>query len=564
MIFDLFKPKPSVTGTVNSTLTGIKPTVLLILDGWGIAPPSEGNAITSAKTPNINWLNANFPRGELLAAGESVGLPANEVGNTEVGHINMGAGRLILQELKRISKAIEEGTFYDNRALRSAIDHAKKNNSKLHVLGMVGTGRVHSSIDHFWAIIETCRRQEFNRVVFHIFTDGRDTAPDEAKTLLPEIEEKIKAGGVGKIATISGRYWAMDRDRRWDRIEKAYKAIVSGVGVSEDSVISAIEHSYAKGKTDEFIEPVVIMENGKPVATVDDNDAAIFFNFRIDRPRQLTLAFVLQDFENSSFIFGNAKDRESEVKKVGATFKRDKVPKNLFFVTMTQYQKDLPVSAVAFPPEQIPQTLGEVVSAANLLQLHLTESEKTRFITYYFDGLHEERFKGEDVLIVPSAKVATYDKKPEMSVAGIVEEFLQTAGKYHFYVINIANPDMVAHTGNLKASITAIEHVDRAIGEIIKKVLELDGTIVITADHGNAEELITYPTNTYFFTSAKGVVNTDHSSNPVPVYVVNKTLQGKPNKLPNGTLADVAPTILKLMNLEIPPVMTGRNLLELK
>lgn len=535
----------------------IPPVVLLILDGWGIAPASPGNPITTAKTPVMTWLTTNFPNGELLAAGESVGLPANEVGNTEVGHINMGAGRVILQDLKRISKTIEEGSFPDNRAIRSAIDHAKKNNSNLHIMGLYGSGRVHSSMEHFWAIMDTCKKLEFSKVVLHIFTDGRDTEPKEAESEIAKLTEKLKSYGFGQVATIAGRYWAMDRDRRWDRTEKTYNAMVLGQGPKAATPEEAVKNSYAKGQTDEFIEPTVI---GNPI-TVSDNDAVIFFNFRIDRPRQLTLSFILPDFENSSFIFGNAKDREAEKVKLGATFKRTKVPKNLFFVTMTEYQKDLPVSAIAFPPEQVQTPLAEVISQAGLTQLHLSESEKRRFITYYFNGLREEKFNKEEDVIVSSPKVATYDKKPEMAVGDIVKEFKNHAGNYNFIVINIANPDMVAHTGNLQATLKAIEFVDTAVGEIAKETLKLNGTLLITADHGNAEELLTYEKTSYYVTTSQGTVNTDHSNNPVPIIIAHNNFQGKPKQIARGILGDVAPTILYLLKLQVPSVMTGRNLL---
>jgi len=560
----LFNKKIVITGPAPS---GIKPVVLLVLDGYGIAPASQGNAITQAKKPNIDSFASSYFRGELIASGESVGLPANEVGNTEVGHLSLGAGRTIFQDLVRINKSIKDESFYDNRALLQALDHVKKNNSKFHVIGLVGSGNVHSSIEHFWAIMEFCKRQNLTNVYLHLITDGRDSPPEEGIGVVQKIETQLGVSRIGKVATISGRYFAMDRDKRWERIQKEYEALVLGKGTSVSSAVEALKRSYAAKKSDEFVEPAVIKTpEGKPVATIDDNDAVIFFNFRIDRPRELTMAFVLGNFESlTSFNFGDDPEqggrREGQI-EFGTTFKREKRPKNLFFVTMTEYIKNLPVSAIAFPKEIVPDGLGEVLARNGLKQMRLAESEKERFITYYFDGMKEERFNGEDVQIVPSPKVATYDKKPEMSVFGVVEEFKKalSRGVYHFFVINFANPDMVAHTGDIGATVKAIEFVDRAVSEVVRDTLVAGGTILITADHGNAEELLTFPTTTFFVTTSKGTVNTDHSNNPVPLYIIGDRFKG-PRELPKGTLNDVAPTILGMMGVEKPAVMTGKNLL---
>ena len=560
----LFNKKIVITGPAPS---GIKPVVLLVLDGYGIAPASQGNAIAQAKKPNIDSFASSYFRGELIASGESVGLPANEVGNTEVGHLSLGAGRTIFQDLVRINKSIKDESFYDNRALLQALDHVKKNNSKFHVIGLVGSGNVHSSIEHFWAIMEFCKRQNLTNVYLHLITDGRDSPPEEGIGVVQKIETQLGVSRIGKVATISGRYFAMDRDKRWERIQKEYEALVLGKGTSVSSAVEALKRSYAAKKSDEFVEPAVIKTpEGKPVATIDDNDAVIFFNFRIDRPRELTMAFVLGNFESlTSFNFGDDPEqggrREGQI-EFGTTFKREKRPKNLFFVTMTEYIKNLPVSAIAFPKEIVPDGLGEVLARNGLKQMRLAESEKERFITYYFDGMKEERFNGEDVQIVPSPKVATYDKKPEMSVFGVVEEFKKalSRGVYHFFVINFANPDMVAHTGDIGATVKAIEFVDRAVSEVVRDTLVAGGTILITADHGNAEELLTFPTTTFFVTTSKGTVNTDHSNNPVPLYIIGDRFKG-PRELPKGTLNDVAPTILGMMGVEKPAVMTGKNLL---
>ncbi|MBN1181724.1 MAG: 2,3-bisphosphoglycerate-independent phosphoglycerate mutase, partial [Bacteroidales bacterium] len=397
----------------------IKPVILIVMDGFGLAPPSQGNAISLAKKPNYDSYWNNYPHGELLASGESVGLPANEVGNTEVGHLTMGAGRIILQDLKRINLAIEKGYVYDNSALIKASSHVKGNNSKLHIMGLVSSGSVHSSLDHLYAILQFCKKEEINDVCLHLFTDGRDAPPNESIEIVENLCKYLENNKFAKISTIAGRYYAMDRDRRWTRTEKAYKAMVLGVGVQAKSAIDAIKTAYAKGQTDEFIEPTVIVEPGKKPLVVEDNDAAIFFNFRVDRPRQLTMAFVLPDFEGlKTFKFDSyqgAVKREDEV-KISSTFDRQKVPKNLFLVTMTEYQKNLPVSAIAFGPEQVKNPLGKMISDAGLRQLHMAESEKERFVKYYFNGMQEEPFEGEDDVIIASPKVATYDKKPEMSL----------------------------------------------------------------------------------------------------------------------------------------------------
>jgi len=557
-IFSFLKSKPSTTS--------VKPMVLLVLDGYGIAPSSAGNAITQAKTPYIDSLMNSYPHTELIASGESVGLPANEVGNTEVGHLTLGAGRAIYQDLKRISMAIEDGTFFDNKAFLHALAHCRKYNSKMHLMGLVGTGNVHSSIEHFYGLLQFFKKAEFPNVFLHLFTDGRDTPPKEAGEIINKIQTYLIDNKIGHIASISGRYYAMDRDRRWDRTEKSYKAIVLGKGQVAISAQEAINAAYAKNLTDEFIEPTVILAGGKPTATIDDNDAVIFFNFRVDRARQLTMAFVLPDFEKlTSFEFGYAPGTELEEGKATfrGTFPREKWARNIFFVTMTEYHKKLGVSEIAFGSQLVSDGLSAVISSSSLRQIHMSESEKERFVTFYFDGMNEKLFQGEEVLIVASSKVATYDKKPEMSVYKLVGEFKKQLSKgiYNFFVVNFANPDMVAHTGNLKATIKAVEVVDKAVGEFVEAVKQVDGTVVITADHGNAEELLTYETTSFFYTTGGGKVNTDHSNNPVPVIIVNNIYTGRGVTLAKGSLADIAPTVLAMMGLSAPSTMTGRNLL---
>ena len=563
-LFDFFKRKPK-------TYT-IKPTVLVVLDGWGVAPDSSGNAISRSQLPHWHSLWDTYPHGELIAAGESVGLPANEVGNTEVGHLTLGAGRVVDQDVQRINKAIENGSFFDNASFLGAINHAKTHNSKLHLLGLVGSGNVHASLTHLYALLDLCNQNQFYHVFIHAFTDGRDSAPQEALSLISRLEEKLRGGEkgqrLGTIATVSGRYYALDRDKRWDRTEKTYRALVEGVGPSVSSVREAIEKIYQEGKSDEFVVPSIITQNGKPIVTIDDNDAVIFFNFRIDRPRQLTMAFTLPDFEKlRSFEFGYSPEQKKVEGTVSfeAPFVRNKIPKNLFFVTMTQYQKTLPVSAIAFDEMVVPNPLPVILAENKHAQLRLTESEKERFVTYYFSGLREDTLPGEEVVIIPSPRVPTYDKKPDMSTKDVIKAFSKEIEKdqFHFVIINFPNPDIVAHTGNLPAAIKACETVDWALGELIRMVItERGGNLIITADHGNVEEMLTYNKNTFFFTTDEGRRNTDHSNNPVPLIVASPSLQGQVRTLPKGTLADVAPTILSLMGLPIPKEMTGKDLLQ--
>lgn len=547
----------------------IKPMVLLVIDGFGVAPPSEGNAIYKAHTPNYDRFMREYCHGELVAAGESVGLPANEAGNSEVGHLTIGAGRGVAQSLVRINRSIEDDTFFDNKAFWQAVEHVKKFDSRLHIMGLVSSGEVHSSINHLYALIDYCKGKGMENICFHLFTDGRDAPPTDGINVMKRVEERLRLDRVGKIATLSGRYFGMDRDKRWERTKKVYEAMVLGQGDLKNYAVDAIQDAYNAGKTDEFIEPVVIMEGGKPVGVVGDNDAVIFFNFRIDRPRQLTMSFVLPNFEKlEAFELGHDPFKHEYDKKggkeviSGPTFSRGRWPKNLFFVSMTEYQKGLPVSAVAFPSQVANGTLAEVLAKQGLLQMHMAESEKERMVTFYFDGMKDEKVPGEEVLIIPSPKVSTYDKKPEMSLAKIVKEFGRQVGKckYHFIVMNFANPDMVAHSGNIKATVKAIERVDKALGELERIVLTYDGTLVVTADHGNSEQMLTFPSASFFYTSSGGDVNTEHSSNPVPMIIVNNRLKEKSISLPRGSLADVAPTILSMMKLPIPVEMTGKNL----
>ncbi|MBM3208698.1 2,3-bisphosphoglycerate-independent phosphoglycerate mutase [Candidatus Shapirobacteria bacterium] len=500
-----------------------KPLVLIILDGWGLAPAGPGNAVTQAKTPTMEYLWRNYFHTQLLASGEAVGLPKGEMGSSETGHLNLGAGRIVPQDLPRISKAISDGSFFQNKAFLAAISHARFHRSSLHIMGLLSDGGVHSGFDHLLALLELCKKENFTHVFLHLFTDGRDMPPKSSQKLLFQLDKKMKELEVGKIATIMGRYYAMDRDLRWERTERAYRAILEGIGKKAEDVFKAVENSYRDGITDEFIEPVVITEKQRPVGRILDNHAVIFFNFRVDRPRQLTKSFLTNGF------------------------------KNLFFATMTEYEKGLPVSAVAFSPIVVASPLAQILSGQGVSQLHLSESEKERFVTYYFDGQREKPFFGESWLEVPSPKVTTYDLKPEMSAEGVYGAFSETLlhGATNFFLLNFANPDIVGHTGVLSAGIKACETVDFYLGKIVEEMLRAEGIVIVTADHGNVEEMLDLKT---------GEVNTEHSTNPVPFILVSKEY-ASPKILSPGILGDVAPTILKIMGIPKPREMTGQSLI---
>lgn len=537
--------------------------VLIILDGWGMAPDSPGNAVTHANTPNLHSYLSAYPHTTLSASGEAVGLPRGEVGNTETGHLNLGAGRIVYQDLVRINMSISEGSFFKNESLLAAITHAKKNNSALHLMGLVGSGGVHSNIEHLFALIKLCHEQEFANVFLHLFTDGRDSPPNTALSYLTQIQKAIDDQKVGEIASITGRYWAMDRDLRWERTQKVYNALTEGMGKMADSAQLAIKESYEKGITDEFIEPTLMQKNGKPIGLIKENDAVVFFNFRIDRPRQLTRAFVFADFakENQAvFDFDpySVKYKKSHLQENAPKggFVRGAKINNLYFCTMTEYEKATKdYTHVAFPPNTVNQPLGSVISNQGLRQLRISESEKERFVTFYFNGQREIPFSGEEKRIVNSQKVATYDLKPEMSAPDITEVFLQTLGttninKYSLFVINFANADMVGHTGNFLATIKACEVIDGCLGKIVQRVKSIGGVVVITADHGNAEEMM----------SLTGI-NTEHTANVVPFVLVGNLFAGSSATLTSGVLGDVSPTILKLLGIPKPSEMTGRSLL---
>lgn len=535
--------------------------VLIILDGWGIGPEYPGNAIDIAETPIMDRLWISFPHTQLGASGESVGLPKGEDGNTETGHLNIGAGRIVYQDLPRINMSIANGAFFNNEAFLKADKHAKDNNSNLHIIGLIGSGGVHSSNQHLYALLQFCKQQRTERVFLHLITDGRDSPPTSAIQYIQDVKSEIEKYPNVKIATVIGRYYAMDRDHRAERTKVAYDALVLGEGVTiAEDLEKTINEMYQKNITDEFLTPIVPLIDGVSPPRITSNDAAIFFNYRIDRPRQLTKALVLSDKELAElqesfdpYAIKYEKKHQASKPKSHDTFIRRNRPENFFFVTMTEYEKNLPVE-IAFPPEFVQMPLSRVIALNGKRQLKLAESEKERFVTYYFNGQREEPFPGEDIKITDSPKVATYDLQPEMSGEEQTKKLISAIQSelYHLIVINYANPDMVAHTGNLEATIKACEYTDKWIGRIYMAISQRDDvTMVITADHGNAEELINLETQQ---------TDTEHSNLPVPLIVVGKMFLGKRTPLKKGVLGDIAPTILELMGIQKPSSMTGRSL----
>lgn len=532
----------------------IRPAVLIVMDGLGLAADGPGNAVSLANTSYLKYLYSNFPHGQLHASGEAVGLPRGERGNTETGHLNLGAGRIIYQDLPRINMAIADGSFYSNSAFLQAISHCEEFNSNLHVMGLVGGGGVHANNEHLFALLYLLKEHRFNRVFIHVFTDGRDSPPTVALEYVKKIKDHLKLLELGEIASVSGRYYAMDRDQRWDRTKKAYDMLTIGTNGPDMEIEEIIKKSYEKGVTDEFIIPTSVRRNGKTIATIKKSDSVIFYNFRIDRPRQLTKAFVLDDFghaKSEKFNFNLFRHDSSASNSIG--FDRGEKIANLFFVTMTEYAKNLPV-VIAFPPQIVNNPFGRVISERGMRQLRLTESEKERFVTFYFNGQRESPFIGEDRLIIPSLKVPTYDMAPAMRSAEITHTLLNKLKEktYDFILINFPNPDMVGHSGNISAAVKAIEAVDESLEKVVPAILEAGGGALITADHGNCEEMIDPKT---------GGVDTEHSTYPVPLIVATPDFEGKAMELPTGILGDVAPTLLKLMEIEKPVEMTGRNLL---
>lgn len=515
-----------------------KPVVLIILDGWGYSENERGNAIRAADTRNLDHYWTHYPHGLLDASGEDVGLPAGQMGNSEVGHLNIGAGRIVYQDLVRISKAIHDGSFYDNPALLSAVNHVKERDgssgtgsSALHLMGLIGPGGVHSHSEHLYALLQLAKQQGLQDVYVHCFLDGRDTLPTSGLEFVLELEQKMREIGVGRVATVSGRYYAMDRDNRWERVAKAYAALVHGQGNQAPSAEEAIRRSYETGVTDEFVVPTVIRADGFAPATLQSGAAAVFFNFRADRGRELTKAFVLPDFDR---------------------FDRGERLRDLFFVTLTEYEADLPVNAVAFAPENVRWPLARVLSERGLKQFHTAETEKYAHVTFFLNGGREEPFPGEDRLLIPSPKVPTYDLQPEMSAYAVAENAVARihSAEYDFIVINFANGDMVGHTGVEAAAQQAATAVDRCVGQVVEAVLTVGGVALVTADHGNAEQMIDFETGEPF---------TQHTTNPVPVYLIGA---GRGQALrARGRLADLAPTILALLNIPQEEEMTGESLI---
>ena len=506
-----------------------KPVMLMILEGFGIAPKSEGNAVSLAKKPNFDRLLEKYPHSELQASGLFVGLPDGQMGNSEVGHLNIGAGRIVYQELTRITKSIADGDFFTNESLVKAMENAKKTDGALHLMGLLSDGGVHSHIDHLKGLLEFAKKAGVQNVYVHAFMDGRDVPPSSGKEFIEKTEAMMAEVGVGKIATVSGRYYAMDRDNRWERVELAYNAMVLGQGETANSATEAIEKSYHDDKTDEFVLPTVIEKDGNPVAKIKNGDSVIFFNFRPDRAREITRAINDKVFDG---------------------FKREAL--DLTFVTMTQYDKTLEGVEVAFKPQTLANTLGEYVSDKGLNQLRIAETEKYAHVTFFFNGGVEKENENEERALIPSPKVATYDLKPEMSAYEVTEELIKRldSDKYDMVILNFANPDMVGHTGVVDAAIKAIEAVDECLGKVVDKVLEKDGTVFITADHGNAETMIDFSTGNPF---------TAHTTQPVPFLWVSNNTDGKTIK--DGKLADIAPTMLNVLGLEAPAEMTGENLI---
>lgn len=528
---------------MDGTFVRPRPAVLVICDGFGVAPDSDGNAVTRANMPVFRSLIAKYPTVTLRASGEEVGLSWGEMGNSEVGHLAIGAGRVYYQTFPRINRDIATGDFFTRPALLEAISHAKKSGGTLHLVGLVSAGRVHAMDEHCYALLKLAKDQGCTQVVVHAILDGRDTLYNSGIDFVTSLSQKMSELGVGKIASLSGRYFAMDRDNRWERTAKAYNAMVFGEGERTTDPLEAIRASYAKEKYDEEFEPTVVEENGQPVATMKTGDAVIFFNFRPDRARQLTKAFALPDL---------------------TVFERRRVDE-LFVATMTEYESGLPVE-VAYPPEKIDQCLAQVLSDAGLKQLHIAETEKYAHVTFFLNGTREDPFPGEDRVIIPSPKVASYDQAPAMSAVELTDRVVKEieAGAYDFIVLNFANPDMVAHTGNMEASVKAMETVDVCLGRIVDATLHAGGVAFLTADHGNAEELKNLRT---------GDIDKEHATNPVPFLIMSTELEGRPGPAgevpegdlsllpPVGMLADVAPTILAVLQIPQPPEMTGTSLL---
>ena len=504
-----------------------KRVLLCIMDGWGISKDSPMDATKTANTPNIDKFYKEEPNIQIFADGEHVGLPDGQMGNSEVGHLNIGAGRIVYQELTKINKEIKDGSFFKNEKFLNAVDHVKKNDSALHMYGLVSTGGVHSSLDHILALIGFAKQQGLKKVYFHAFLDGRDTPPQSAVGFLETVEAKLKEAGLPPIASVSGRYYAMDRDNRWERVEKAYNMLVLGEGNKADSAVEAVKESYEKGINDEFVEPTVI---NVPNSRIQDNDAIIFFNFRPDRAREISKAINFENFDG---------------------FKRKEVRKNLYYVTFTQYDATFPFPG-AFEPQKLTNILGEVLDKNGIKQFRTAETEKYAHVTFFFNGGVEAPNKLETRVLVNSPKVATYDLQPEMSAFEVCDEVLKAIENkdYGFILVNFANPDMVGHTGVMEAAVKACEAVDKCVGKIVEKAKENDVAVILTADHGNAEYMEDKTTHAPY---------TAHTTNPVPLFVINA---GNVKLKKTGALCDIAPTVLDIMGINKPEEMTGNSLIQ--
>jgi 2,3-bisphosphoglycerate-independent phosphoglycerate mutase len=516
-----------------------RPFVLIVMDGWGINPRKEGNAIALARTPNIDRLAREWPHTAVKTSGAAVGLPEGQMGNSEVGHQNIGAGKRVLQDYTRVSESIRDGSFFSNPALLKAIEHVKKNSSQLHICGLLGNGGVHAHESHLEALLHLAHMHDIERVYIHSFTDGRDTSPTGGIEFMRQLQTRAgEIGGVhaAKVATVSGRYYAMDRDNRWDRTGMTYFAMTRGEGQHANSAVEAIQQSYDKGITDEFIIPTVIIEDNHPVAVVKAGDALIHYNFRPDRARQLTKAFVMKELPP-----------QAEGK-----FNRGPRIEDLQYVMMTEYEEGLDAE-VAYRADEVEMPLARVISEAGLRQFHTAETEKYAHVTYFINGRRETPFPGEERLLVPSPKVPTYDLQPEMSAAGVTDTAVEhiRSGQYDLVIMNYANADMVGHTGVIEAAIKAVEVVDTGVGRVVEATLAMGGGLLVTADHGNAEQLIEYDTGKPF---------TAHTTYPVPLYLVVPSLVDARLRT-DGILADVSPTILQILAIPQPKDMTGKSLI---
>ena len=501
------------------------PVAMLIMDGFGINPSDYGNAIKAARTPNLDRYFAEYPNHIIGASGLDVGLPDGQMGNSEVGHTNMGAGRIVYQQLVKITKSIQDGDFFENPALKAAMENAKANGTALHLMGLLSPGGVHSHMTHMYGLVEMAKRFGLEKVFIHAFLDGRDVPPSSAAEYMEEAVAELGKIGVGKIGVISGRFYAMDRDNAWDRVEKAYDALVLGEGVQEDDPVQAIKNSYANGVTDEFMLPAVVAKDAK----ITEGDSVIFFNFRPDRARQITRAFVDPEFKG---------------------FERKKGYFPVHFVCMAQYDATMPNVSVAFPPEELTMTLGEVLAKAGKTQLRIAETQKYAHVTFFFNGGEEKQFEGEERILIKSPDVETFDMKPEMSAYEVTEAVLKeiAADKFDAIILNYANCDMVGHTGVFDAAVQAVEAVDDCIGQVTEAILAKGGKVIITADHGNADKMM----------EDDGSPFTAHTTNPVPAIIIGSDAK---KVREGGVLADLAPTMLQLMGIPQPKEMTGRTLI---